>query len=180
MDARRMRSVSVSSAARIENESVVTRKRYPRSRPHGIIRKNESNLAARDYCERMKLEGEGMRTPAHRWILVSAIVATVGLLLVSIYVALAPLLVFHSRSPGLYSSYHQDAPVIALVALIPANVWAMVTAAPWAYRTLGRFPRAARLIFISLGMAIATVMVAGVMLTAFVVIAMSTTDWFQF
>jgi hypothetical protein len=63
--------------------------------------------------------------PVDRRIVVPAIIATAVLLVGGFALALTPYLLFHSRQASAYDGYRTSGFVLALLGLIPANVWAL-------------------------------------------------------
>ena len=79
---------------------------------------------------------------------------------------------FHSRRADLYDWYRSAGPIIGLLSLVPANIWALSVLWP---RTRHRFRFLLVLVLVLL-----TAVAAGILWRAFVVIYLSTVDWFVF
>jgi len=107
-----------------------------------------------------------------RRIMIPAIIATAVLLVGGIAIALMPALVFHSGLASVYGSYPSVGMVIGLLSLVPANIWALSLLWP---RTRRRFRLPLVLVLVVL-----TAVAAGILWWTFVVIYLSTIDWFVF
>lgn len=108
---------------------------------------------------------------ANRRIMIPAIIATIVLLVGGFVIALTPYLIFHSRQANTYDGYHTTGPIIGLLALVPANVWALSVLRP---RTV-RKP-----LLVPLLVLVLTVLAAGILFWTFAAISLSTVDWFVF
>ncbi|MEO6115668.1 MAG: hypothetical protein ABIP33_04730 [Pseudolysinimonas sp.] len=104
-----------------------------------------------------------------RRIRTGAIIATAVLLIGGFTVALMPALVFHSGLASLYGQYPQVGMIISLLSLIPANVWAVS----------GLRSRMGTPLLVVL-LLVLTAIAGGMLYLAFVVIYLSTIDWFVF
>lgn len=109
---------------------------------------------------------------ADRRIVIPAIIATAVLLVAGFTISLTPYLVFHSRRADLYDWYRSAGPIIGLLSLVPANIWALSVLWP---RTRRRF----RFLLV-LALVLLTAVAAGLLWWAFAVISLSTVDWFAF
>ncbi|MDP9027319.1 MAG: hypothetical protein M3N46_07145 [Actinomycetota bacterium] len=103
-------------------------------------------------------------------IMIPAIIATLVLLAGGVAVALAPFLMFHSRSVYGYREYHAAGPIIGGLSLVPANVWALSVL----------WPRTVRKLLLVLVLVVLTAVAAGILFWVFSAIYLSTVDWFQF
>ena len=111
---------------------------------------------------------------ANRRIMIPAIIATIVLLVGGFVIALTPYLIFHSRQANTYDGYHTTGPIIGLLALVPANVWALSVLRP---RTV-RKPLLVPLLVLVL--TVLSVLAAGILFWTFAAISLSTVDWFVF
>ena len=113
--------------------------------------------------------GQG-EVQADRRIMIPAIIATAVLLVGGLIIALAPYLVFHSRRSSTYGEYHTAGPIIGLLCLVPANIWALSVL----------WPRTRLKPLLVLLLVVLTVIAAGILFAAFSAIYLSTVDWFVF
>jgi hypothetical protein len=107
---------------------------------------------------------------ANRRIMIPAVIATIVLSVGGFATALAPYLVFHSRLVSSYGEYHTAGPIIGLLSLVPANIWAV--SALWS-RTENKPLLVVMLVVL-------TVVAATILFLAFTFIYLSTVDWFVF
>ena len=107
---------------------------------------------------------------ANRRIMIPAIIATIVLLVGGFVIALTPYLIFHSRQANTYDGYHTTGPIIGLLALVPANVWALSVLRP----------RTVRKPLLVLVLTVLSVLAAGILFWTFAAISLSTVDWFVF
>jgi len=107
---------------------------------------------------------------ANSRITIPAVIATIVLFVGGFAVALAPSLVFHSRLVGSYGEYHTAGPIIGVLSLVPANVWAV--SALWS-RTENKPLLVVMLVVL-------TVIAATMLFLAFTFIYLSTVDSFVF
>ena len=114
-------------------------------------------------------DGQG---ETNRRILIPAGVATIAMLVVGVALALTPYVVFHSRQAGTYDGYHTGGVVVGLLSLVPANLLALSVLWP---RTRRRFRVPLVLVLVVL-----TALAAFLLYWVFVVIYLSTVDWFVF
>jgi len=104
--------------------------------------------------------------------MIPAGVAGIVLFVVGFALALTPYAVFHSRQAGIYDGYHTGGLVVGLLSLVPANVFALSVLWP---RTRRRFRVLLVLVLLAL-----TAIAAFILYWVFVVIYLSTVDWFVF
>ncbi|MEO6532931.1 MAG: hypothetical protein ABIO06_05080 [Pseudolysinimonas sp.] len=99
-----------------------------------------------------------------------SIIATAVLLVGGFALALTPYVVFHSQQRGIYDGYHTAGPIVGLLALVPANIWALSVL----------WPRTIHKSLLVLALVALTAVAAGMLYWMFVVIYLSTVDWFVF
>jgi len=104
--------------------------------------------------------------------MIPAGVATIAMLVAGVALALTPYAAFHSRQAGIYDGYHTGGLVVGLLSLVPANVAALSVLWP---RTRRRF----RVLLVLVLVAV-TALAAFILYWVFVVIYLSTVDWFVF
>ena len=117
---------------------------------------------------------------AYRRITIPFAIITIVLFGSSLYIALAPYLVFHSMDVYRYAGYHQTAPIVAGVSLVPADVWVASTAGVWGYRKLWSRPPWARVTIVGSAMLLVTLGAAGFLYVLFLFIYLSTVNWLVF
>ena len=128
----------------------------------------------------MEPEAHPPPSQVRRVILIASGVLTIALLGISLYLALAPYVVFHSMNRYGFEWYHDTAPIIGEVALIPANVWAGSVIGPRIGRVLrGRTPVLRTTVVVAI-LVVGTLVVGTVLYVAFVVIYLGTVNWFVF
>lgn len=118
------------------------------------------------------MEADPGEVQADHRIMIPAVIATAVLLVAGFIIALMPALVFHSGLASVYGSYPGAGMIVGLLCLVPANVWALSVLWP---RTGRRFRFLLVLVLVAL-----TAVAAGLLWWAFVVIYLSTIDWFVF
>lgn len=118
------------------------------------------------------------RSTTGKWISRFAGVATVLLVIIGIYCALAPYLQFHTRTPNAYSELRDASSILLLASIVAANIWFWSAVGP---RIDPTSPYGVlRLIGVILGTLVASALAAGILFYTLIVISLATTDWFTF
>jgi hypothetical protein len=113
-------------------------------------------------------------------LLIPSVALTILLFATSLYLALAPYLVLHSMNRYGYEWYHETAPVLGGLALVPALVSAGLTVGARAYRGLGRIQPWQRVTVIAAAMLLSVGIALFLLYWIYAIIYLLTVNWFVF